>query len=506
MTDAQLPTPDSLFPTPHSEADDWRVEDLERTLLSFAEIQEELNYKQAQDSLRDLVQNLDLSSQEQAGLETEIEHLAAMLEKLEQSVVQIAAFGMVGRGKSSVLNALLGQDAFQSGPLHGVTRTIESAQWKLTHESLGIQAAGETHPTNLAEIQRMTLPGIGNSEIQLIDTPGIDEVDGETRETLARQVARQVDLILFIIAGDLTKVEYEALSQLREVGKPMLLVFNKIDQYPEADRQAIYHKIRDERVKQLLSPDEIVMVAASPLVTEAVRDKEGKLKMQRRRGSPQIDDLKLKILEILHREGKSLVALNTMLYADEVNEQLVQRKMMIREAAANQLIQKAVMAKAVAVALNPVTVLDLLTGAVIDVATILVLSRLYGIPMTQAGAIALLQKIGLSMGGISASEFLASLGLSSLKGVLGLSAPATGGASLAPYLSVALTQAGVAGVSCYAIAQVTKTYLANGASWGPDGPKAVVTRILESLDEASILNRIKAELSAKINYSPRSRN
>jgi GTPase len=339
---------------------------------------------------------------------------------------------------------------------------------------------------------------LGNSQIQLLDTPGLDEVNGETREAMARRIARQVDLILFVVSSDITKVEYDALSQLREVGKPMILIFNKIDQYPEADRLAIYHKIRDERVKQLLSPDEIVMVAASPLVAEAIRDKNGKLKMQRRRGKPQIEELKLKILEILHREGKSLVALNTMLYADEVNERVVRRKMEIRDEAANKLIQKSVMTKAVAIALNPVTVLDLLTGATIDVAMIITLSRLYGISMTQQGAIGLLQKIGFSMGGISASELLASLGLSSLKGLLGLSAPATGGVSLAPYISVAITQAGVAGVACYAIGQVTKTYLANGASWGPDGPKAVVKSILDSLDEASILNRIKWELSAKL--------
>ncbi|AFY78817.1 protein of unknown function (DUF697)/GTPase of unknown function [Pleurocapsa sp. PCC 7327] len=467
----------------------WNSEDLDSAILSFEAIQEELNYKQAQSSLRDLVNKIDLTAQEKIGLETEIDRLADMLEKLEASVVQIAAFGIVGRGKSSVLNALLGQDIFQAGPLHGVTRTIESANWQLTQESLG---------DNLSEIQRLALPGLGNSQIQLIDTPGLDEVNGETREIMARRIAKQVDLILFVVSGDITKVEFEALSQLREVGKPMILIFNKIDQYPEADRLAIYRKIRDERVKQLLSPNEIVMVAASPLVAEAVRDKHGKLKMQRRRGKPQIEELKLKILEILHREGKSLVALNSMLYADEVNERVVQRKMEIREGAANQLIHKAMMTKAVAIALNPVTVLDLLTGAVIDVAMIIALSRLYGLPMTQQGAIALLKRIGLSMGGISASEFLAALGLSSLKGLLGITAPATGGASLAPYLSVAITQAGVAGVACYAIGQVTKTYLANGASWEPDGPKAVVKSILNSLDEASILNRIKWELSAKL--------
>jgi GTP-binding protein Era len=459
-------------------------QDLDNAIFSFTAIQSELNYKQARDALRDLVDNLDLNQQERSGLESEIQGLTTMLDKLERSVVQIAAFGMVGRGKSSVLNALVGQNVFETGPLHGVTRSSQGVSWGLNQES--------------EEVLRVSLPGSGNSHVELIDTPGIDEVDGETREALAHQVARDVDLILFIIAGDMNKVEYEALSQLREAGKPILLVFNKIDQYPDADRMAIYHKIRDERVRQLLLPTEIVMVAASPLIAQAVRRPDGSQGVQRLPGAPQVEDLKLKILEILHREGKSLVALNTMLYADDINEQVVERKMLIRDESANQLIWKAVITKAVAIALNPLTVVDLLTGAVVDIALILTLSRLYGIPMTQQGAVGLLQKIAISMGGISASELLATLGLSSLKGLLGLSVPATGGASLAPYLSVALTQAGVAGVSSYAIGQVTKTYLVNGASWGADGPKAVVSRILDSLDETSIINRIKQELSAKL--------
>jgi small GTP-binding protein len=481
LTDS-LPEPDFL----DSLASD---QELDRAILSVEEIQAELNYKQAQDALRDLVTNLDLTPKEQAGLESQINDLTNLLDKLEHSCIQIAAFGMVGRGKSSVLNALLGQPVFETGALHGVTRDSHNANWQLTQETVG--------DTN-QEILRVALPSIGDSQVQLIDTPGIDEVDGETREALAIAVAKQADLLLFIIAGDMTKVEYEALSKLRESGKPMLLVFNKIDQYPDADRQAIYCKIRDERVRQLLSPEEIVMVAASPLVAIATRRADGSVGVQRRPGTPQIQELKLKILDILHREGKSLVALNTMLYAGDVNEQLVKRKMTIREESANQIIWKAVMTKAVAIALNPVTVLDILTATVIDVVMILTLSKLYGISMTQQGAIGLLQKIALSMGGIGASELLATLGLGSLKSLLGLSAPATGGMSLAPYLSVAVTQAGVAGVSTYAIGQVTKFYLANGASWGPDSPKTIVSRILSSLDETSILNRIKGELEEKL--------
>jgi small GTP-binding protein len=394
---------------------------------------------------------------------------------------------MVGRGKSSLLNALVGENIFETGPIHGVTRTIQGVNWRL-----------DRFDGDRGNITQLTLSGVGNSQIELIDTPGIDEVDGETRETLARNLAAKADLILFACAGDITKVEYRALSQLRDAGKPMLLVFNKIDQYPEADRLAIYETIRDRRVREILSPDEIVMAAAAPLVATAVKRPDGSLGVKMDRGQPQIEELKLKILEILDREGKSLVALNTMLYAGEVNEQLVERKMKIRETAANRVIWNAAIAKALAVALNPLTVIDLLSGAAIDVTSILTLSRLYGIPMTQQGAINLLQKIALSMGGITASELLANLGLSSLKGLLGIAAPATGGASLVPYLSVAITQAGVAGVSSYGIGQVTKAYLANGASWGPDGPKAVVSRIIESLDETSIMGRIKAELQDKL--------
>ncbi|ELR96776.1 GTP-binding protein [Gloeocapsa sp. PCC 73106] len=467
----------------------WNSEELDRILASFETIQGELNYQQAQDALGALVSNLDLTPREKIGLEGEIAHLSAMLAKLEQSVVQIAAFGMVGRGKSSILNALLGEPVFQTGALHGVTQVSTSKHWQLSQENLA---------ESDQEIQKLTIPGLGKSSVELIDTPGIDEVDGETREALARDIAKQADLILMIIAGDLTKVEYQALCELREFGKPILLVFNKIDQYPEADALAIYEKIRDDRVKELLSPEEIVMVAASPLVVEASSDSQGHLKIQRRRGVPQIEELKLKILEILAKEGKSLVALNTMLYADQVNERLLARKILLREQAANELIWKGVMTKSLAIALNPVTVFDLFTGGIVDVVMILALSRLYGIPMTHTAALGLLQKIAISLGGISASEILASFGLSSIKGLLGLVVPATGGASLAPYASVALTQGAVAGVSSYAIAQVTKTYLAHGASWGPEGPKTVVQSILNSLDETSILSRIKAELRAKL--------
>jgi magnesium-protoporphyrin O-methyltransferase len=53
-------------------------------------------------------------------------------------------------------------------------------------------------------ILKASFQGKGEARIELIDTPGIDEVDGEGRAELAKRIAQQADLILFIVAGDMT--------------------------------------------------------------------------------------------------------------------------------------------------------------------------------------------------------------------------------------------------------------------------------------------------------------
>jgi GTPase len=453
-------------------------------IASFNTIQAERNYQQAQDTLRRILVNLDLSQRERTGLESEIAQLSEMLIKLDRAVFQVAVFGMVGRGKSSLLNALIGQEVFQAGVLHGVTQERQQVVWEIDNWQDAFDLDKDT-PATLQEA------------IEFIDTPGIDEVEGEDRQILAGEIALQADLILFVIAGDITELELKALSQLRSAGKPMLLVFNKVDLYPDRDKLDLYAKIRDERVREILSPTEMMMVAAAPLAIRASQREDGSMGVSYHPSLPQVAELKLRIVEILQREGKSLAALNAMLAADRIQKQTLDRKLDSREDAANDIIWQFVMAKAIAIALNPITAADIIGGVAIDITMTIRLSKLYGIPMTRSGATKLIQSILIGMGGITISESIANLGLSGIKGLLALVAPATGGISIAPYTAIALTQASIAGVATYTIGQVTKTYLANGASWGEDSPKAVITQILVTIDEHSIVDRIKQELGVR---------
>ena len=84
---------------------------------------------------------------------------------------------------------------------------------------------------------------------------------------------------------------------------------------------------------------------------------------------------------MLEREGKALVALNTLLLAGDLHEEIVSRKVRIRDEAANRLIWNFCLAKGAAVGLNPIPVADLAGGLAVDVGMIIVaLSKVYGIP------------------------------------------------------------------------------------------------------------------------------
>ncbi len=436
----------------------------------------------ARDSLETTLAGLKLTPEEEKALATEIAQLRELTKKLDETTIEIAAFGMVSRGKSSVLNALLGRDVFEVGATHGTTTSRLAQRW-------------EEGATGSA--------GLNQARLVLVDTPGIDEVAGEVREILAREVARTADLILFIISGDMQRREVQALSQLRSHQKPILLVFNQIDRYPEADRQQIHAKLEDERVKGLIRPEDIVLTAARPdPVRIKIQEPDGTSKIIWERPAPVIEPLKARILDVLEREGKALVALNTLLLAGDLHEEIVRRKVRIRDEAANRLIWNFSLAKGAAVGINPIPVADLAGGVAVDVAMILSLSRVYGIPLTRTSAIKLVRDMSIALGAMGllqvATRLVASGVKSAMAGLTIMTGGLAGPLTALGYGAIGITQAAAAASTSYVIGHGASTYLRQGCQWGPKGIKTVVQHLLVQAKTDSVIERLRDDLKKRL--------
>ena len=55
-------------------------------------------------------------------LQPELKALSALRRRLRARLFSIAVFGLVNRGKSAVVNALVGEARLEVGPLNGVTQ------------------------------------------------------------------------------------------------------------------------------------------------------------------------------------------------------------------------------------------------------------------------------------------------------------------------------------------------------------------------------------------------
>jgi small GTP-binding protein len=358
---------------------------------------------------------LVLSPRENAVLGPELSGLDRQLERLQQRRARVVVFGRVGVGKSSLLNALLGQERFATDVAHGCTRRQESHPWG---EGNGFGA----------------LAGV-----DLVDTPGIDEIAAAGRERLARRVAIGADVVVLVLDGDLSAVEREALETLLAAGKPLLLVLNRCDRWPEAELPALLASIR-RRLPAGAAELVPLAVAAAPRRAQLLEG--GRVRSEA--APPRVEPLRQALGDLLSRHGELLMALSALQAADRFSQALHRGRLRHGRRHAQALIGRFAALKATGVATNPLPLLDLAGGLACDSALVLQLCQLYGLPMTRSGARRLLGRLSGHNALISGAQLGLQLLLGGMRQLLLVAAPFSGGLSLAPAAPVAVAQAALA--------------------------------------------------------------
>ena len=417
----------------------------------------------ARESLRELVRDERLPPGVRDSLSRDYEAVQAMLDKIEHGHLHLSVFGRVSTGKSSLLNALIGEERFSVSPIHGETRFSAMEAWDEE------EAGG----------------------VYLIDTPGLDEAGGEDREALAREVAGRSDLVIFVLDSDITETERDALRAVLNQGRPVLIVLNKIDLYTRDESEALLRSVR-RKTEGLIDPGHVITAAAQPRpqsVIEVAAD--GSEKPAQRPRESDVEALRLKLWEILEAEGKTLAALNASLFAADLSDQVGRRILAARREIGDKLVRTYCVGKGIAVAFNPVPVADLFAAAFIDVGMVVHLSRVYDLPLSRQEAGSIVKVIVAESAALMGTVWALHLVSSALKvGSLGLSTILTAGA-----------QGAIAYYSTYLVGQAAAEYLSKGKSWGAGGPKQVVKSILDSLDRDTVLRDAKREIQARLGRS-----
>ncbi|MEO0376358.1 MAG: DUF697 domain-containing protein [Cyanobacteria bacterium P01_A01_bin.17] len=423
----------------------------------------------ATQSLQQMIQHHgQLPPELQSELQNQLGVLTGLQNKLSQNLIQIAVFGFVSRGKSAVLNALFAEPIFPVGPLNGETQWPRSVRWSPT----------------LAEIETASL------QIELIDTPGLDEIEGQDRAQMAHDIASTADLILFIVAGAPTPEELAALSALRQVQRPILMVVNKADLHPNLRPETVYEKLAD--LQQVLTPNEILLTAAAPAPVP-VRSEwpDGRSKEDWEVPLPNVESLRQCLLKLLNREGRGLLTVNALLQAESIEKEVSQQIAEYCSKSAEALIGKFLVVKGVAIALLPFLFLDLLGCGLFDLLLVGALVRRYGLPTSRYRVDQIWQRLFSNIGSILLTEIVSGI----LFGLGGDAAIIDNAGNLLPLVSGAVAQAGVAAYGAQRIGQATQTYLVQGATWGPIGPSTLIYQMLQALKPDMLLYRLRQNLT-----------
>jgi GTP-binding protein EngB required for normal cell division len=209
--------------------------------------------------------------------------LEVLTSRLEDSNFEVAFFGRVSSGKSSLLNALLGKDILpvginpitavptrlRSGPnARAVITFVDGHSEKIPLNEIAQFVTEQGNPGNtrnvIKAVAEIPSPGLTQGVV-LVDTPGLGSLATRgTAETLAYLPSADLGVLLIDAGTTLSEEDIGTLRLLYEAGIPSLVLLSKADLLQPDDLESALAYIRKHLEQQLGIKPTVYPVSARP--------------------------------------------------------------------------------------------------------------------------------------------------------------------------------------------------------------------------------------------------
>ncbi len=189
--------------------------------------------------------------------------------RLSEQRIRVVVLGEIKQGKSTLINALIGDDALPTGvtPTTGAVVVVREGtapgrylaapdgnRETLEDERFKSLAIGKEKPGDDAQIEVVITGGALPDEIELIDTPGMNDIQ-RVRGAISRGELPRADVLMLVLDATqlLNRTEMaflrdavSAVGGLVGSGAKLLLVINRIDLIAADDRPKLVEHLQRE--------------------------------------------------------------------------------------------------------------------------------------------------------------------------------------------------------------------------------------------------------------------
>lgn len=186
--------------------------------------------------------------------ESDRKRLLDMAQDLRELFFMVAIIGEFNAGKSSFVNAMLGEELLPMG----ITPTTEYI------ELIRYNETPQRKPTVRDDgLREWAHPNTGADGVAIVDTPGTGSIFQKHEDT-AKDFLHRSDLVIFVLSAKRAFAETERmyLELAKSYGKKIILVLNQIDLLEANERQEVRRFIEGQ-VKELLNIEPLIFMVSA---------------------------------------------------------------------------------------------------------------------------------------------------------------------------------------------------------------------------------------------------